>query len=331
MTPPSRHDDLRVRLEPMTWDQFDVWAQHSVLGFAEQQVSAGLQPRVEATTYARQQFAELLPSGLATPLHLHWTVHERVAGDPVVGYLWLRVRTLSTEVEAFVFDVEVLEEARGRGLGRATMQAAEQAARELDASVVRLNVFGHNTAALRLYESLGYVVTSLTMTRLLDEDPVPRTGPVVQLEEMTDAEYAVLRPRVESDYAADIVRSGALPRAEATRKAAADLDHLLPDGPSTSGHLLRTGYVDGQRVGGVWLQLRERSDGIHAFGLELEVVGPLRGRGYGRALVEAALEACRERGARSVALSVFGFNTSARQLYASAGFGVTAQTMAKQL
>lgn len=317
----------------MTWDEFDRWAPRSMQGFAEQQVSAGLQPELEATAYARQQFAELLPSGLATPLHLQWTVHERVEGDPVVGQLWLRVRTLSSEVEAFVFDVEIVEAARGRGLGRATMLAAEQAARELDASVVRLNVFGHNTAARRLYESLGYAVASATMTKRLDgpDDDAAAGGPDLRLRAMTAAELAVVRPRLQSELAANIVRSGTLPRAEAVRKAAADLAHLLPEGHATPGHLLWTGEVDGRPVGEVWLQLRDRSDGTHAFGFDLHVHPRLRGRGYGRALVRAAQREARERGVRSVALSVFGFSTTARRIYESDGFVVTAQTMTKQL
>jgi ribosomal protein S18 acetylase RimI-like enzyme len=319
----------------MTWDEFDVWAPRSMQGFAEQQVSAGLQPEAEATAYARRQFAELLPSGLATPLHLHWTVHENVDGDPVVGHLWLRVRTLSTEVEAFVFDVEVVEEARGRGLGRATMLAAEQAARELDATVVRLNVFGHNTVARRLYASLGYVVTAATMTKRLDgpDDATPDMPgrPDLVLREMTEAEFAAFRPRLEADYAANLVRSGAMPRGEAARRATADLAHLLPQGHASPGHLLWTGAVGGRPVGEVWLQLRERSDGTHAFGFELWVPPRLQGRGYGRALVRAAQRAAREHGVRSVSLSVLGFNTPARRLYESDGFVVTAQTMAKQL
>ena len=294
----------------MTWDEFDAWAPRSMQGFAEQQVSAGLQPEVEATAYARQQFAELLPSGLATPLHLQWTVHETVEGDPVVGQLWLRVRTLSDEVEAFVFDVEIVEAARGRGLGRPAWWPAR-----------------------RLYESLGYVVTSATMTKPLDglDDEAAPGGPDLRLRPMTAGELAEVRPRMQSELAENIVRSGTMPRAEAVRKASADLDHLLPEGTATPGHLLWTAEVDGRPVGEVWLQLRDRSDGTHAFGFELQVRPRLRGRGYGRAMVRAAQREARARGVRSIALSVFGFNTTARRLYESDGFVVTAQTMAKQL
>ena len=318
-------------LEPLTDAEFDAWAEHSRQGFAAQQVAAGLQPEAEAREAAQRGFAALLPDGLATPTHHVFRVVCPEGGT--VGHLWVRVRELSSEVEGYVYDVELLPEARGRGLGRATMLAAEEVARTFGVTVMRLNVFGHNTAARRLYESLGYVVTSATMTKRLDgpdEEAAPG-GPDLRLRAMTAAELAEVRPRLQSELAANIVRSGTLPRAEAVRKAAADLEHLLPEGHATPGHLLWTGEVDGRPVGEVWLQLRDRSDGTHAFGFDLHVHPRLRGRGYGRALVRAAQREARERGVRSVALSVFGFSTTARRLYASDGFVVTAQTMAKQL
>lgn len=332
----------RVRLEPMNWDDFDAWSEHSLQGFAAQQVSSGLQPEAEATAYARQQLAQLLPDGLATPLHLFFTVHEEVPGDPTVGHLWLRVRSLSSEVEAFVFDVELHAHARGRGLGRATMLAAEAAARETGATIVRLNVFGDNGAAIGLYEGLGYDVTSATMARLLGATPDEPTRPEareVSLRDMSDQEYAAFRSRFEADYARDIARSGTLPLAEARRKAAADVGRLprdsrsgdRADGHSAGGHQLWTACDGDLVVGPVWVQLQDRSDGRHAFGFDLEVDEALRGRGYGRAVLRAALEGCRERGAASVSLSVFGFNDRARRLYESEGFAVTAQTMAKGL
>jgi ribosomal protein S18 acetylase RimI-like enzyme len=148
-----------VTLEPMTWDEFDAWSPHSVRGLAPHQVAARLHPPDEARAHAERMFADLLPEGLATPLHLLWTVRTSGPERPTVGHLWLRVRPLPGEVEGFVFDVELLPEMRGRGLGRATMLAAEQAARDLGTTVLRLNVFGHNAAALRLYEGLGYQVT----------------------------------------------------------------------------------------------------------------------------------------------------------------------------
>jgi RimJ/RimL family protein N-acetyltransferase len=46
---------------------------------------------------------------------------------------------------------------RRRGIGRALMQAAEEWAREAGVRKLELHVFPHNSAAIALYESLGYV------------------------------------------------------------------------------------------------------------------------------------------------------------------------------
>ncbi|MFD5164129.1 GNAT family N-acetyltransferase [Streptomyces hawaiiensis] len=54
----------------------------------------------------------------------------------------------------------------------------------------------------------------------------------------------------------------------------------------------------------------------------LAVAEGARGRGVGRALVRAAVEEARLRGARRVSLRVLGHNTPARALYAAEGFTV---------
>lgn len=53
---------------------------------------------------------------------------------------------------------------------------------------------------------------------------------------------------------------------------------------------------------------------------ELYVVPPLRGRGIGRALLEATIEASREAGATGIDLNTGETDTAARALYESFGF-----------
>jgi ribosomal protein S18 acetylase RimI-like enzyme len=315
-----------VRLEPMAWAEFDDWAAHSARGYAEQQVAAGVQSGPDAAEHAARQLAALLPEGLATPSHRLWTVRD--ADDALVGTLWIRVRPLSTEVEAYVFDVEVVPGARGRGLGRATLLAGERAARALGATVVRLNVFGHNTVALRLYESLGYAATSVAMARRLDGPELPVAGRQVGLRDMTAAEADVLRPRLLARRASDLERAGALPAAEARQQATEEVRRLRPDAP---GHRLWAAVEGDEPVGHVWLGLQERSDGLHGWGFDLEVREGLRRRGYGRALLAAAERACRGLGVGSVGVSVPGCSDGGRSLYERSGFAVTARSMRKSL
>jgi ribosomal protein S18 acetylase RimI-like enzyme len=297
----------------MTWELFDPWSVHSRRGFVAQQVAAGLSAEPEATASAERLLARLLPDGLATPHHFFWTVHAvGDSGDgPSVGQLWLQVRPLPGEVEAYLFDVEIRPAARGRGLGRAAMLAAEGAARDLGATVMRLNVFGHNTAAIGLYGSLGYRVTGTTMTARLGDIPAGRDlGAVLEMRDMTEHEYA------------------------GPRSAPAAADRLPPEGAIGGDDRLWTaydgGYDGGLPIARMWLRLEHRSDGLHAFGRHLEV-GAAQRRGYGPSLLLAVERACRDLGVGSLTLQVPDVRDGGWSLAARGGYRLTAQTMAKPL
>jgi ribosomal protein S18 acetylase RimI-like enzyme len=65
---------------------------------------------------------------------------------------------------------------------------------------------------------------------------------------------------------------------------------------------------------GIW------SAGVETYLQELYVVPGLRGRGIGRALLEATIELARERGADGIDLNTGETDTAARTLYESMGF-----------
>jgi ribosomal protein S18 acetylase RimI-like enzyme len=62
------------------------------------------------------------------------------------------------------------------------------------------------------------------------------------------------------------------------------------------------------------------ADGPYAYIEELYVVPERRGRGLGRALLQAAMDLARERGAEHIELTTGEADTAARGLYESAGF-----------
>ncbi|MCN9239879.1 GNAT family N-acetyltransferase [Streptomyces sp. RY43-2] len=78
----------------------------------------------------------------------------------VVGYITLAFPT-SLACNAHVRQIQglaVAEEARGAGVGRALLRAAQDEARRLGARRLTLRVLAHNTPARRLYESEGFAV-----------------------------------------------------------------------------------------------------------------------------------------------------------------------------
>ena len=138
-----------VTLRPMKSDEFEAFAERSVRRYAADNVEAGRATAATALDDARRELAALLPAGQATPGHHFWQVHD---DDILVGYLWLAEGAEA----AYVFDVMILEDLRGLGYGRRTMQAAHRAAADAGAGRIELNVFDHNVTARTLYERLGY-------------------------------------------------------------------------------------------------------------------------------------------------------------------------------
>ncbi len=148
-----------LRLRPMTADEFREYYPHSVAAYAEDMVrNVKLSPEV-AHERAVTALQGLLPEALSTPGH-RLTVAEDEGGERV-GMLWFaRLTTPSGTEVAYLFDVEVEETMRGRGLGRRLMELLEEEVAALGLSRIELNVFGHNDVARRLYEDLGYVEIS---------------------------------------------------------------------------------------------------------------------------------------------------------------------------
>ena len=79
------------------------------------------------------------------------------------GLLWLGPRDAAETGAWWVWQIEVDDELRGRGVGRAAMIRAEAVARAGGARSLSLNVFADNLAARRLYDSLGFRPTTLQM------------------------------------------------------------------------------------------------------------------------------------------------------------------------
>jgi len=81
----------------------------------------------------------------------------------------------------------------------------------------------------------------------------------------------------------------------------------------------------------LWLRIKPGSAGSHAFGFDFLVREDVRRRGYGRAIMAAAEQKCRELGVVSIGLHVFGHNPGARSLYEQMGFAITGYNMRKKL
>ena len=88
------------------------------------------------------------------------------ATGAVAGYLWCEVNR--EKRRAFLFFVVVEEAERGKGVGRAALEALVARPGSEGIKSLGLHVFAHNASALRLYESLGFRTIGLNMEKELE-------------------------------------------------------------------------------------------------------------------------------------------------------------------
>ena len=146
----------------MRADEFPDFIETSKRSYAEGIATQGDRPIEFARRKSEEDHAAILPNGLDTPGHEIFVVE---AGGERVGVLWLAERESGGRRVCWIYDVEIGEEHRGRGYGRAAMLLAEEEARRRGLNRIELNVFGGNTIARNLYRALGYVETSAQMAK----------------------------------------------------------------------------------------------------------------------------------------------------------------------
>ena len=149
---------------PITEEEFAAWSARSQEAFVRSWVDRGVPPE-QARAKAEDSRRRFLPQGLATP---GVTMAVAVRDERVVGCLWTGPMEAGPEGRtAFVYEVEVAEDQRGKGYGRGLMLLAERVALAAGERLLGLHVFTGNATAIGLYESLGYRTTFLNRTKPL--------------------------------------------------------------------------------------------------------------------------------------------------------------------
>jgi ribosomal protein S18 acetylase RimI-like enzyme len=137
----------------LTEEEYPAWyASEEAAAVADIVRSGALTPE-QAAAKAAADLAHYLPQGFRTPGHAFYVLE---AGGRAVGSGWVNHGFLPGTT--FGFSLEVYEEYRGRGYGRAAMAVGEWAARQGGDGALMLNVFGGNEAAMGLYDSTGFAV-----------------------------------------------------------------------------------------------------------------------------------------------------------------------------
>lgn len=155
-----------VVLVPVDDKEFNVFLEKAVKNYAAEKVKARTWPEAGSFQRSDQEFKNLLPDGKDT-INNH--IFKIVDADKAVevGTLWIAVGRKGDLPEAFIYDIVVNDEYRGKGYGKAAMHELEKVVKNLGYDRISLHVFGHNKIAISLYESCGFEVTDINMSKTM--------------------------------------------------------------------------------------------------------------------------------------------------------------------
>jgi len=137
--------------------------------------------------------------------------------------------------------------------------------------------------------------------------------------------------RSQAEYKADLIAAGETPRA-AEEHASDTFNRAFPSGaPAPDNAVFDLVNDTDDIVGHLWIGRDNSGDDTSWWVWDVVVDPEHRGQGHGRAAMRLAEGHARAEGARTLGLSVFGFNAAARRMYESAGYETTSVKMRKQL
>lgn len=155
---------MTVHLKPMPSDRLAEWIKTSNEAYRLSRIEAGESPELAAKR-AQESSAKYFENGQPLPLHQIFDVVN--SDNEVVGWLWIGPQD-GSETDWWVWDVEIDEAHRRNGYARQALLRGEAEARALGATSIGLNVFGFNSGAQALYESLGYGIAAVNMSKKLE-------------------------------------------------------------------------------------------------------------------------------------------------------------------
>jgi len=146
-----------VRLVPMMESEFEAYLEITVPEYAADNVRAGYWSEVDALERSRKKFANLLPQGIHTKDNYLFRIQLGESGKKI-GMIWMKHET--PRLQGFILDFILDKAQRGKGYGKSSLLALEEFAKGMGLETLMLNVFTHNTTAMKLYKGLNYEVAS---------------------------------------------------------------------------------------------------------------------------------------------------------------------------
>jgi ribosomal protein S18 acetylase RimI-like enzyme len=159
---------MDLRLRPLRDDELPDFIERGKREYTRTLVDeAGLPPE-RAAAKTESDYASLFPAGARQPNQRISVLEDADSGETVGQLFWAeRQPPDGGGPRCYLYDIEIDERFRGRGLGRRAMQLLEEEARTVGLPGIDLNVWGGNDVARSLYRSLGFIERGVFMSKEL--------------------------------------------------------------------------------------------------------------------------------------------------------------------
>lgn len=151
-----------IELRPMPEEAYPAYLDYFIPDYADEIAANYRLSHSDAVAQAQQEIAELLPEGVKTPGQVLLCLMH---ADQHVGYLWYKPD--AARRTAFIYDFHILNACQGQGLGKQALRAFEQDLREKGVEQIKLRVAGDNARARHIYETSGFGITGVNMSKTL--------------------------------------------------------------------------------------------------------------------------------------------------------------------
>ncbi len=153
-----------IKLKKMTEEEYLNYMKTALPSYAEEKIKGEGFSAEDALKVAQDSYKRLLPQGLSTENQFLFSVIES-GSNKVIGTLWFAKKVEHSKSYAFIYDIILSPEMRGKGLGKMLITLTESEVRKLGLNSIGLHVFGHNEIAIQLYEKTGFRTTNRIMVK----------------------------------------------------------------------------------------------------------------------------------------------------------------------
>lgn len=152
----------------MREEEYPAYLEYFITDYAREIAANYRLSAEDSLTKATREIAEDLPEGVNTPGQVLLSLFSQSDNrDEHVGYLWYKPDTAARTV--FIFDFYIFNACQGQGLGTQALRVFEREMREQGIEQIRLRVAGDNQRARHVYESTGFWVTGINMSKTLSD------------------------------------------------------------------------------------------------------------------------------------------------------------------